>query len=255
MRRAIPPPGRTRTKIRSKRHRSRGRGVRRRPGHPGGGGLRGTDRLRAASNSLAAKIIQLTMPGVPDVYQGTEFWDRSLTDPDNRRPVDFAQRVKELAAIDAGTLPAAGTRSQQAAGDVPRAAASPRPARTLPGLQPADRVRRGGAASAGVPPRRRGRARRPDPRHPAPLGTGARRRVAGHRRRTPHRDEGRAHRRQLRAGTVSVAASWVPTRWLCWYRWMEKTHDPGQCRIRTVRCLGAGRRLRWSCSPTGSSTR
>ena len=59
----------------------------------------------AASNSLAAKIIQLTMPGVPDVYQGSEFWERSLTDPDNRRPVDFAQREKELAAIDAGTLP------------------------------------------------------------------------------------------------------------------------------------------------------
>ncbi|HSN34810.1 MAG TPA: malto-oligosyltrehalose synthase, partial [Arthrobacter sp.] len=41
-----------------------------------------------AVNSLGAKLVQLTMPGVPDVYQGTEFWDRSLTDPDNRRPVD-----------------------------------------------------------------------------------------------------------------------------------------------------------------------
>ncbi|GAC1368709.1 MAG: malto-oligosyltrehalose synthase [Pseudarthrobacter sp.] len=67
----------------------------------------------AASNSLAAKIIQLTMPGVPDVYQGSEFWERSLTDPDNRRPVDFAQRVKELAVIDAGTLPAAGTEASK----------------------------------------------------------------------------------------------------------------------------------------------
>jgi (1->4)-alpha-D-glucan 1-alpha-D-glucosylmutase len=60
----------------------------------------------AASNSLAAKIVQLTMPGVPDVYQGTEFWDRSLTDPDNRRAVDFERRVAALAAQDAGTLPA-----------------------------------------------------------------------------------------------------------------------------------------------------
>lgn len=60
----------------------------------------------AASNSLAAKIIQLTMPGVPDVYQGTEFWDRSLTDPDNRRPVDFESRAAALAAVDAGMLPA-----------------------------------------------------------------------------------------------------------------------------------------------------
>lgn len=67
----------------------------------------------AASNSLAAKIIQLTMPGVPDVYQGSEFWERSLTDPDNRRPVDFAQRVKELAEIDAGSLPAAGTETSK----------------------------------------------------------------------------------------------------------------------------------------------
>lgn len=67
----------------------------------------------AASNSLAAKIIQLTMPGVPDVYQGSEFWERSLTDPDNRRPVDFGLRVKELAAIDAGTLPATGTEASK----------------------------------------------------------------------------------------------------------------------------------------------
>jgi (1->4)-alpha-D-glucan 1-alpha-D-glucosylmutase len=67
----------------------------------------------AAANSLAAKIIQLTMPGVPDVYQGSEFWERSLTDPDNRRPVDFAQRVKELAGIDAGALPASGTEASK----------------------------------------------------------------------------------------------------------------------------------------------
>ncbi|HKU30100.1 MAG TPA: malto-oligosyltrehalose synthase [Arthrobacter sp.] len=55
-----------------------------------------------ASNSLSAKLVQLTMPGVPDVYQGTEFWDRSLTDPDNRRPVDFERRRTALAALDAG---------------------------------------------------------------------------------------------------------------------------------------------------------
>ncbi|WP_211876621.1 malto-oligosyltrehalose synthase [Pseudarthrobacter albicanus] len=59
-----------------------------------------------ASNALAAKLVQLTMPGVPDVYQGTEFWDRSLTDPDNRRPVDFGARREALAALDAGARPA-----------------------------------------------------------------------------------------------------------------------------------------------------
>ncbi|HET6240413.1 MAG TPA: malto-oligosyltrehalose synthase [Arthrobacter sp.] len=59
-----------------------------------------------ASNSLGAKLVQLTLPGVPDVYQGTEFWDRSLTDPDNRRPVDFGVRRTALAALDAGERPA-----------------------------------------------------------------------------------------------------------------------------------------------------
>ena len=62
-----------------------------------------------AVNSLAAKLVQLTMPGVPDVYQGTEFWDRSLTDPDNRRPFDFGARRTALAALDAGDRPASYT--------------------------------------------------------------------------------------------------------------------------------------------------
>jgi (1->4)-alpha-D-glucan 1-alpha-D-glucosylmutase len=58
------------------------------------------------SNSLAQKLLQLTMPGVPDVYQGTELWDFSLVDPDNRRPVDYASRRKLLAALDSGDVPA-----------------------------------------------------------------------------------------------------------------------------------------------------
>jgi len=44
------------------------------------------------SNSLAAKLVALTMPGVPDVYQGSELWEQSLVDPDNRRPVDYDVR-------------------------------------------------------------------------------------------------------------------------------------------------------------------
>ncbi|CAI3801923.1 malto-oligosyltrehalose synthase [Pseudarthrobacter sp. MM222] len=59
-----------------------------------------------AANALGAKLVQLTMPGVPDVYQGTEFWDRSLTDPDNRRPFSFDARKRALAALDAGERPA-----------------------------------------------------------------------------------------------------------------------------------------------------
>ena len=40
------------------------------------------------------------MPGVPDFYQGTEFWDFSFVDPDNRRPVDFASRASALASVE-----------------------------------------------------------------------------------------------------------------------------------------------------------
>ncbi|MGJ3188982.1 malto-oligosyltrehalose synthase [Paenarthrobacter sp. FR1] len=58
------------------------------------------------SNSLSAKLVQLTMPGVPDVYQGTEFRDGSLTDPDNRRPVDFKARIAALAELDKDFRPA-----------------------------------------------------------------------------------------------------------------------------------------------------
>jgi (1->4)-alpha-D-glucan 1-alpha-D-glucosylmutase len=48
-------------------------------------------------NGLAQTLLKLTSPGVPDIYQGTEFWDLSLVDPDNRRPVDFATRMKAIA--------------------------------------------------------------------------------------------------------------------------------------------------------------
>lgn len=48
-------------------------------------------------NSLSQTLIKLTAPGVPDCYQGTELWDLSLVDPDNRREVDFAERARLLA--------------------------------------------------------------------------------------------------------------------------------------------------------------
>ncbi|GAB4099230.1 malto-oligosyltrehalose synthase [Sinomonas halotolerans] len=69
--------------------------------------------LPTASNALSAKLLQLAMPGVPDVYQGTEFWDRSLCDPDNRRDVDFAARDAALAALDAGA-PVRGPLAEEA---------------------------------------------------------------------------------------------------------------------------------------------
>jgi (1->4)-alpha-D-glucan 1-alpha-D-glucosylmutase len=63
--------------------------------------------VRAAgwSNSLGQKLVQLAMPGVPDIYQGSELWDLSLVDPDNRRPVDFGLRCDLLARLDTGWQP------------------------------------------------------------------------------------------------------------------------------------------------------
>jgi (1->4)-alpha-D-glucan 1-alpha-D-glucosylmutase len=58
------------------------------------------------SNALTAALVQLTMPGVPDTYQGSELWDLSLVDPDNRRPVDFGLRQRLLARLDEGWRPA-----------------------------------------------------------------------------------------------------------------------------------------------------
>ncbi|MEX1826687.1 malto-oligosyltrehalose synthase [Luteibacter sp. CQ10] len=49
------------------------------------------------ANGLAQTVLRLTMPGVPDLYQGTDGWDFSLVDPDNRRPVDFGRRSESLA--------------------------------------------------------------------------------------------------------------------------------------------------------------
>jgi (1->4)-alpha-D-glucan 1-alpha-D-glucosylmutase len=51
-------------------------------------------------NSLAQTLWKLTTPGVPDLYQGTELWDLSLVDPDNRRPVDFQARQRLLAELN-----------------------------------------------------------------------------------------------------------------------------------------------------------
>jgi (1->4)-alpha-D-glucan 1-alpha-D-glucosylmutase len=51
-------------------------------------------------NSLAQTLLKLIAPGVPDFYQGTELWDLSLVDPDNRRPVDYAARAALLQACE-----------------------------------------------------------------------------------------------------------------------------------------------------------
>ncbi|EWT01004.1 maltooligosyl trehalose synthase, partial [Intrasporangium oryzae NRRL B-24470] len=62
--------------------------------------------VETRANTLGQKLVQLTMPGVPDVYQGTDLVDLSLVDPDNRRLVDYAERGRRLARLDGGEAPA-----------------------------------------------------------------------------------------------------------------------------------------------------
>jgi (1->4)-alpha-D-glucan 1-alpha-D-glucosylmutase len=57
--------------------------------------------LLGALNSLSQLTLKATVPGVPDFYQGTELWDLSLVDPDNRRPVDYRRRSEILGEMDA----------------------------------------------------------------------------------------------------------------------------------------------------------
>jgi (1->4)-alpha-D-glucan 1-alpha-D-glucosylmutase len=61
--------------------------------------------VETRANVLGQKLVQLTMPGVPDVYQGTDLVDLSLVDPDNRRVVDYDDRRARLARLDGGGAP------------------------------------------------------------------------------------------------------------------------------------------------------
>jgi malto-oligosyltrehalose synthase/4-alpha-glucanotransferase len=75
-------------------------------------------------NSLSLTLIKLASPGVPDIYQGTEIWDFSLVDPDNRRPVDYASRrgvLERLAALSGPQDIAMAAREMAAAPDDGRA--------------------------------------------------------------------------------------------------------------------------------------
>lgn len=60
-------------------------------------------------NSLSQALLKFTSPGMPDTYQGTELWDFSLVDPDNRRPVDYQRRMRLLGELEA-QLPAPGAQ-------------------------------------------------------------------------------------------------------------------------------------------------
>jgi (1->4)-alpha-D-glucan 1-alpha-D-glucosylmutase len=64
-----------------------------------------------AINSLAQTLLKITVPGVPDFYQGTELWDYSLVDPDNRQAIDFALRERTLEQIE-GMAPSPETAAE-----------------------------------------------------------------------------------------------------------------------------------------------
>lgn len=64
-------------------------------------------------NSLAQLVLKLTAPGVPDFYGGSELWDLALVDPDNRRPVDFAQRRQMLAEVTSLATRASGEETAE----------------------------------------------------------------------------------------------------------------------------------------------
>src|SRR5467141_2558938 len=65
-----------------------------------------------AISSLSQLVLKLTVPGVPDIYQGGELWDLSLVDPDNRRPVDWNSRRRMLSAIGEGCAANVATQWQ-----------------------------------------------------------------------------------------------------------------------------------------------
>ncbi len=143
-------------------------------------------------NALSAKLLSLTLPGVPDVYQGSELGDLSLVDPDNRRPVDF----------DAAEAVAGRRLQRQAAAHRAGPAAAPRPARAVLVVHAAAGRGPGGGARARLRPRRRG-----DRGDPAAARPGRARRLGRHRARAAGRHVApgrgaarRRHRGAARAG-------------------------------------------------------
>ncbi len=92
------------------------------------------ERVAAAGavNALAQTLLKLTVPGTPDIYQGTELWDFSLVDPDNRRPVDFrAARGRTRCGLDGRFGQDMAERAHQAGIDRPDTCVAPQQTETL----------------------------------------------------------------------------------------------------------------------------
>lgn len=75
-------------------------------------------------NSLGQTLLQLTSPGVPDLYQGNELWEFALVDPDNRRPIDYPRRVAALSDLRARIANAESPSGRSAFGSRPEPAGS-----------------------------------------------------------------------------------------------------------------------------------
>ena len=224
--------------LRGRRARRRRRGVRRRRRCAAvlDGLRRHGSRGPAGPTRSRPSCSRSPMPGVPDVYQGSELWEQSLVDPDNRRPVDFDVRAELLAALDGGRapLPTVDDRARPSCWSPRRrcgcAATGPSCSRRTTPVT-ADRRRR--RPRARLRPRRRGHGRHPAAGRASPLDGGWGDTVL----ELPPgswRDvlTGRALRRR-RSGWSRPARR--PTRSRCW---SGRTRDGS----RTVRRLGAARR-------------
>lgn len=75
-------------------------------------------------NSLTQAVLRNTVPGMPDLYQGTDLWDFSLVDPDNRRPVDYAERAALLTGVE-GSMTTAALQADAGAPSIPPASLPP----------------------------------------------------------------------------------------------------------------------------------
>ena len=212
-------------------------------------------------NALTQLALRLLCPGVPDTYQGSELWDLSLVDPDNRRPVDYGERAKALSAIEhlerGGAVGRPPGRRLAQAGAASRLPQTPGPAARC--LRSWRRVRAHPGDGRGRRPRHRLRARwegSGDCPPPAGVRSSGRRRhhLAG--RRLDQRAHGRP---PLRRRRVRQALRRLPRRRprgrspasrLTWRR----AHTSNACAWRRARrLLGRGRlpraRHRRRCGP------
>ncbi|MFC7644678.1 hypothetical protein ACFQX6_31305 [Streptosporangium lutulentum] len=216
----------------------------------------------ARANSLGQKLVQLMLPGVPDLYWGNEITDFSLVDPDNRRPVDFDLRRRMLAGAGGGV--ATGGIAPGPSWDGAKAAGLPRDAGKTGDLSwdeaklmvttRALNLRRAAGSGRAVPPaggrraRRRLRARGPgrDGGHPAAGRAGAARRLgkphahAAARKVAGPAVRGRAYRQDPPGASAVRSSRGTPGKALADVRGLGSARDGGRCGDRRGPLLDVG---------------